>query len=102
MNELIWRKNNISLSKILDFSVFDESRSFKMSYFIKDTIAHLKLHLQLFIRGLGSIEMIYGQMLAQLVANISNLFLALLWRVEADSTPFYDFYNSVLGSVNFE
>ena len=73
-----------------------------MSYFIKDTTAHLKLHLQLFIRGLGSIEMKYGQMLAQLVANISDLFLALLWRVEANSTPFYDFYNNVLGSVNFE
>lgn len=41
----------LSLSKFLDIHVFNIFLSFKMSYFIKDTTAHFKLHFQLFLQS---------------------------------------------------
>ena len=42
-------------------------------------------------RILGSIKMKFGQILVQIVKIIFNLCLAVLWRLETISRPFYDF-----------
>ena len=43
-----------------------------------------------YFRILGNIEMKFGQKKVQLMTNISNSFLVLLWRLEIGSKPFHD------------
>ena len=72
MNEVFNWKKNVSLSRYLDFCVFDESTSL--------TLLHI-----------GSFKMTFGQKLVKLMKNVSNLFLASLRRSETISRPLHDF-----------
>ena len=49
-----------------------------------------------FFRVLDSIKINFGQILVQLLTNILNLFLALLWILESSSRTFYYFHKMVI------
>ena len=86
MNFLFEKKK--SHSSDLDFYVLDESTNFKICDVMIDIRGY---NFNCFFRILVCIKIKFDQVLVQLIANISNLFLSLLWRMETSSKPFWKF-----------
>ena len=89
MNFFIWRKNNFSFSRCLDFCIFGKSTNLKICGVIIDIFGSYTF--AYFFWVLSTIKMKFGQILVYLIANISDIFFAHCWRLENSSTPFYDF-----------
>ena len=77
MNAFIWRKNN-SFLRYLDFCAFVESKNFKICDVIIDSAVYGNYTFSYFFWILSKIKMKFGQILAYLITNISNMFLSML------------------------
>ena len=87
MNLFIWRKNDASLSKYLDFC-FCEICKFQNLWRHHRHCCIMKVAVMLFFWILSTIKMKFGQILVCSMTNISNMFLAQCCRLEASSRPF--------------
>ena len=88
---LIWRKNNISFTRYLDFYAFVKSTDFKICDVIIGISTYWMPCLCLFLLKHKYHQIKLGQMLVCCMANISNMFLAQCWRLETSSRLFHDF-----------
>ena len=95
MNLFIWRKNNASFLRYLDFC-FSQIHRFH-NFWRHIGIATLrKLQLWLFLLNSikSTIKTKFGQILVYCMKNISNMFLAQCRRLKTSSRPFYDFFKT--------
>ena len=97
MNFFIWRNNNVSFSRYLDFRVFVKSTDFKIRDVIISIATKWKLHLCLFLWILSPTKMKLGQTLVCCPRNISKIFLPQCWRLETSSRPFYYIIKTAVG-----
>ena len=79
------KKKNVSFWRYIDYCVFEENANFKICDVIILFIPHYSFYY--FVRILGTIK----TKLVRNYCSISNLFLALLWRLEACWKPFLNF-----------
>ena len=87
---LIWRKNNISFSRYLDFCVSVKSTDFKICNVIIGIVSSgISTYAYLFWI-LRTLKKKFSQILVWCKTNISNLFLAQDSILETSSGPFYD------------
>ena len=97
MNFFIWRKNTVSFSRYLDFSVFVKCTDFKICDVIKSIATKWKLHLCLFLLNPKTYQMKLGKILVCSLTNIFNMFLAQYWRLKTSSRTFYYFIKIIIG-----
>ena len=97
MNFNIWRKNTNSFSRYKDFSVFVKSTHFKTYDVIISIATKWKLHFAYFFWILSPTKMKLSKILLCFLTNISNMFLALCWRLETSSRPCYYFIEIAIG-----
>ena len=78
---LIWRKNNILISRYLDFCAFVKSTDFKMCDVIIGIASSGVSTYAYFFWILSTLKKKFGQILVCCKTNISNMFLALDWKL---------------------
>ena len=83
-NFFIWRKNNLSFSKHLDFCVFVKSTDFKICDVIIDIATWWKLHLCLIWSNTSVLH-----------DKFSKMFLAQCWELETSFRLFYNFIEMI-------
>ena len=88
---LIWRKNNISFSRYLDFYAFVKCTDFKICDVIIGIASSGISTYAYFFWILSTLKKKFGQILVCCKTNISNMFLALDWKLETSSRLFYNF-----------
>ena len=88
---VIWRKNNDSLSRCLDFSFLWNSQILKSVLPSQTLLNNESNTYAYFYWILSTIKMTFGQILADCMKNTSNIVLAQCWTLESSSKPFYDF-----------
>ena len=88
---LIWRKNDILFSRYLDFCDFVKSTDFKICDVIIGIASSGISTYAYFFWILSTLKKKFRQILVCCKINISNMFLALEWRLETSSRLFYDF-----------
>ena len=88
----IWRKNNASFLRYLDFCGFflypQVSKSLTSSLALLPNGSYTYTY---FFWILSTIYMKFGQILVCCMTNISNMFLAQNWRLKTSSSHFHDF-----------
>ena len=86
----IWRKNNISFLRYLDFCGFVKSTDFKICDVFKGIASKGISTYAYFFWILSTLKKKFGQILVCYKTNISNMLLALDWKLETSSRLFYD------------
>ena len=97
MNFFIWRNNNVSFLRYLDFCVFVKSTDFKIRGIIISIATKWKLHLCLFLLNPKSYKNETWSNTSVLLRNISKIFLPQCWRLETSSRPFYYIIKTAVG-----
>ena len=81
----IWRKNNVSFSRYLNFQIYGSAAS-------SEALLHNRSYTYAcFFWMLSTIKMKFVQSLVCCMTNVSNIFLAKCWRLEISSRLFYNF-----------
>ena len=93
---LIWRKNDISFSRYLDFCAFVKSTDFKICHVIIGIASSGIFTYAYFLWILSTLKKKFGQVVVCCETNISDTFLAQDWRLETSSRLFYDFIKMTL------
>ena len=93
---LIWRKNNISFSRNLDFCAFVKSTDLKICDVIIGIPSSGISTYAYFFWILSTLKKKFGQILLCCKTKISNTFLAQDWRLETSSRLFYDFFKMTI------
>ena len=88
---VIWRKNNDSLSRCLDFSFLWNSQILKSVLPSQTLLNNESNTYAYFYWILSTIKMKFGLILAYCMPNTSNIVLAQCRTLESSSKPFYDF-----------
>ena len=94
MDLFIWGKSNVLFARYLAFNAFDKFKiftNFKTCDVIIVIMCIRKYTFDYSFRILGNVKMKFGQTVEQLMANISNLFLALLMSLNTSSLSFHNF-----------
>ena len=89
---LIWRKNNISFSRYLDFCAFVKFTDFKIYNVIIGIASSKTSTCTYFFWILSTLKKKFGQILVCCTTNISNMFLAQDWKMETHFQTFLWFY----------
>ena len=80
----IWRRNNVSFTRYVDFCVFMKSTNFKTWHRHRHCYTY-------FFWILSTIKKKFGQILVYCMKIISNMFLGLCWRLKTSFRPLFDF-----------